>query len=217
MNGIMSKIHLEILDKKRQVTFTTLSNFKRYGYLAGGTALALQLKHRKSVDFDVFIKNPVNNYLRLKVTKIYGKPDFYVNTSDQISFETKDNINITFVWYFYKILFPLVKTDSLSLASVYDIAADKAHTIGRRAMWRDYVDFFFLLKERVLTIRKIVELAKRKFGGEFNEALFLQQLSYFGDLRETKIDFIKKTNSSSEIKFFLEKEVEKYLQTLKIG
>ena len=65
-------------------------------YLAGGTALALQIKHRQSVDFDVFINRPVTNSLRLKVKKIFGSVDYSLNTSDQISFTTPDNIKITF-------------------------------------------------------------------------------------------------------------------------
>src|SRR3989338_3083604 len=127
----MSKIHLEILDKERQRIFDYLSAFSRIGYLAGGTALALQINHRKSLDFDIFVKNPINNYLRLKVRKIFGMIDFYVNRDDQISFKTKEEITITFVWYYYKTVHPLIKTHSLPLAAFMDIAADKAHTIGR--------------------------------------------------------------------------------------
>lgn len=51
-----------------------------------------------------------------------------------------------------------------SLASVKDIAADKAHTIGRRAAWRDYVDIFCLIKEKHLTLAQIIKLAKEKVG-----------------------------------------------------
>jgi len=39
--------------------------------------------------------------------------------------------------------------------------------------WRDYVDLFFFLKWRFYSIEKIITLAKEKFGGEFNEKLFL--------------------------------------------
>lgn len=144
----MSKIYLELLDKKRQEVFRRLSQFKKQGYLAGGTALALQVNHRKSVDFDVFIRKAVDNVLRLKIEKIFDRQDFYVDTSNQISFKLAPDIGVTFVWYYYHSLYPLVKTSSLDLASVSDIAADKAHTIGRRAVWRDYVDFFFLFKEK---------------------------------------------------------------------
>lgn len=210
----MSKIYLDVLDEKKQRVFQNLSLFKRYGYLAGGTALALQIKHRISFDFDVFVYKQINNSLRKKSADVFGKTDFYVNTSDQISFKTKDDISITFVWYFYKTLYPLVTTNAISLASVYDIAADKAHTIGRRAVWRDYVDLFILLSEKIVTLEQICRLAQKKFGNEFNEAQFLQQLCYFKDVTEVPVDFLKKSYTASEIKSFLEKQVEQYLSRI---
>lgn len=210
----MSKIYPEIFDKKRQEIFYKLDSFKRIGYLAGGTALALQVKHRQSVDFDIFISKPVTNSLRLKVKKVFGLVDYYLNTSDQISFKTSENIHITFVWYYFKTIRPLVKTGSINLASIEDIAADKAHTIGRRAVWRDYVDFYFLLKERYITIEKVIELAEKKFAGEFASALFLEKLGYFDDLEVVPINFLKDKPTATEIKSFLQNEVNKYLKTV---
>lgn len=211
----MSKIYLELLDKKRREVFRRLSQFKKQGYLAGGTALALQINHRKSVDFDIFVGKAVDNTLRLKIERIFGKQDFYVDTADQISFKLSGNIGVTFVWYYYKSLFPLIQTPSLALASVFDIVADKAHTIGRRAVWRDYVDFFFLLKEKIITLDKVIRLAEKKFGGEFNEALFLQQLTYYGDLKVSPIEFVRMHYTETQIKSFLEKEVRDYLKNVR--
>lgn len=142
----MSKIHLEILDKERQNIFKSLTSFKSYGYLAGGTALSLQIMHRESFDFDIFVYKPISNFLRHKVSEHFGKIYYYVDSKDQISFRTFNNIHITFLWYYFKPLFSLIDGEFFQLASVKDIAADKAHTLGRRAVWRDYVDFFFLLK-----------------------------------------------------------------------
>jgi len=210
----MSKIYPEIFDKKRQEIFYKLDNFKRIGYLAGGTALALQIKHRQSVDFDIFINKPVTNSLRLKVKEVFGLVDYYLNTSDQISFKTPENIHITFVWYYFKTVRPLVKTKSISLAAIEDIAADETNTIGRRAVWRDYVDFYFLLKERYITIEKVIKLAEKKFAGEFVSALFLEQLGYFEDLEVVPINFLKDKPTATEIKSFLQNEVNYYLKTV---
>lgn len=208
----MSKIYLEILDKGRKEIFHELANFKNIGYLAGGTALALQINHRISLDFDIFISKAVDNRLKLKVEKIFGKSEYYINTGDQISFHEKHDISVTFVWYYYKNLFSLCKTYSILLATPKDIAADKAHTIGRRAIWRDYVDIYFLLKKNILTLPKIISLAEKKFGGEFNQTLFLDQLVYFDDLKVVPITFIKEKPDPSEIKSFLSKAVTDYLK-----
>ena len=217
MKDIMSKIHLELLDRPRLSVFKQLAVFKKEGYLAGGTALALQINHRLSEDFDIFIGKAVDNNLRLKVEKCFGSIKYYINTSDQISFTTNEGVKITFVWYYFKSLYSLFTTSALSLASINDIAADKAHTIGRRAIWRDYVDVFCLLKEKIVDIQKIIDLAKKKFGGEFVVTQFLEQLRYFDDVKIVSTEFIKKKYSTDEIKSFLEHEVENYLKKILPG
>ena len=65
----MSKILLDILDESRKQVFLALSHFKGKGYLGGGTALALQLGHRRSVDFDIFINTPIKDSLRREIKK----------------------------------------------------------------------------------------------------------------------------------------------------
>lgn len=209
----MSKIHQELLDEKRQKVFINLSFLKDEGYLAGGTALALQINHRKSEDFDVFVNKSINNDLRLKIKKIFGNVVFSLDTGDQINFTTFDGIKVTFVWYYFSTINPLIKTQSISLASVEDIASDKAITVGRRAIWRDYVDLFFLLKEKIFDLKKIIDLAKNKFKGEFVETQFLEQLSYFGDLKIMPIEYTGKVHSPEEIKSYLEKEVTSYVKS----
>lgn len=210
----MSKIYLEILDKERQEVYQALANFKYFGYLAGGTALSLQIQHRKSFDFDVFVSKPISTLLRAKVKDVFGEVNYYTDSTDQISFVTQNNINVTFLWYYFKKLFPVITTNALSLASVQDIAADKAYTIGRRAVWRDYIDLFFLLHDKLLTLEEIIQFAQKKFGGEFNEVLFLQQLSYFKDIEVTNIEFIGSVYEEDQVKQLFENQVETYLAVL---
>lgn len=204
----MSKIHLGILDTKRVNLLTRLSRFKTIGYLGGGTALALQIAHRRSVDFDVFIQKPVEASLRHQIKNSFTVVSISVDTSDQITFATEDGINVSFIHYYYKLVFPPVTTNFLPLASIADIAADKAVTIGRRAVWRDYVDIFFLLHEGFMTIEKIIDTAKKKFGTEFNELLFFQQLTYFEDMKVTPTEFIDQSFTAVYIQAFLKKQVE---------
>lgn len=208
----MSKIYLGILDKKRQETFSTLAQFKDFGYLAGGTGLALQIKHRKSFDFDVFLSKPIDNRFRLKVLNVFGDVRIDMYTEDQMIFYTKADVGITFLWYYFDRLFPLIETGVLGLASPMDIAADKAYSIGRRAVWRDYVDMYFLLKRNIADLPKIISLTKKKFKGGFNESLFLEQLAYFKDLEVSPIEFITERPTTAEVKSFLEKKVELYIK-----
>lgn len=114
--------------------------------------------------------------------------------------------------YPYRPLFKTVPAISLPLFSVKDIALDKVFTIGRRALWRDYVDLFYLLKNNYVNFAEIIRLAERKFNLEFNLRLFLEQFIYFKDLeiQTTKISFIKERYSPQEIKKFFREQVEDF-------
>lgn len=206
----MSKIYLEIFDREKKKVFQQLSHFQKDGYLAGGTALALQIGHRKSFDFDIFVDKAITNMFKLKVSQVFGRVDFYLDGIDQISFTTREKVNIAFVWYYFKRLFSTVRSGAIDLAAVNDITADKAYTIGRRAVWRDYVDIFFLLKKKITTLEQIILLSQKKFAGQFNEVLFLEQLTYFEDLRTEPIQFLRKDYSPAAITKFLEEQVRQY-------
>lgn len=208
----MSKIHLELLDEKRQKVFLDLSLFKDEGYLAGGTALALQINHRRSEDFDIFVNKTIDNKLRLKIKKIFGNDDFYLDNEDQINLLTKDGVKITFLWYYFPRIGLPIRTESISLASIDDIMADKSITIGRRAVWRDYVDVFYVLKNKMSTMASVISLAKKKFKNEFIETQFLEQLMYFDDLEITPIEFVGKPYPVDEVRLFLEQEVKAYVR-----
>lgn len=210
----MSLIHLEVLDNKRKDYFQRLKIFKNKGYLAGGTALSLQIKHRYSFDFDIFLDREIKRSDYLLFKKYFLIKKIRLNTSEQLTIITTDDIDITLVFYPYKNLFPLVKTISVPLLSPKDIAADKVFTIGRRGTWRDYVDIFFLLKERYITIPEVIKSAERKFKQEFNAKLFLEQLVYFYDLGKFKISFIAKEYSENEIKKHLIQEIKNYQNSI---
>lgn len=209
----MSGIFYQILDPKRKAIFDRLSSLKNKAYLAGGTALALQLNHRLSLDFDLFLAKPLSRYFFREIRSLFGSNFETVRKStNQISILTTDKIKVDFVHYWYPLLTPTVKTTSIDLASIDDIAADKAATIGRRAQWRDYVDLFILMKQDHASLEKIMEFGKKKFGGEFNELLFLEQLIFFDDLKISKIEFIQEQHKETEIKNFLERGVKQYLK-----
>src|SRR3989344_241836 len=212
MNAVMSKIYLEIFNPEQKRVFTRLRDFREDGYLAGGTALALQLGHRVSVDFDVFSHQPLSRLLRSKITKHFSIKQVHLNTAEQYTFTTNDNTEITFVWFDHRLIEPLIPTVSISLASVADIAANKANTLGLRAVWRDYVDLYWLMREEKVALGDIIAWAQKKYPKEFVDVQFLEQLTYFDDLTVTPIEFIKKPYPDDEIKSYLQTTVKAYLR-----
>lgn len=209
----MSLPYLGLLSLERQKIFELLKKFSPAFALAGGTAMMLQLGHRLSFDFDCFSQEELPFYLLPKIKRVFGTPLMVVlKTSEMLIVKTKNNVDVSFMWYPYKPLRPALKTGSLDIFHLDDLVTNKAYTVGRRNTWRDYVDLFYVLYKNIYTLEKIISLAERKFKGEFNPKLFLGQLTYYKDLEIVPIQFIKTQFSSSQIQLFLERQVEQYLK-----
>lgn len=183
-------MHLEVLTPKARELYPLLRNFDGF-YLAGGTALALQIGHRVSVDFDLFSASPIKKTLLKKVEEIFSHNQIkiLVNNSSELSLLV-DEVKITFLHYPFPLLKPLKNELGLSLTNIEEIGAMKAYTIGRRGSWKDYVDLYFLLKGGYSNLNSIISLAKEKYSEVFNDRLFLEQLIYLDDIEEEDIIFI---------------------------
>jgi hypothetical protein len=202
----MSKLHFDILSEEQKKTFESLKTFSRHGVLAGGTALALQLFHRKSYDFDIFCKNPISKPFLLKVKNHFKKLQMIMDTADELSIVSPLGVKISFIHYPFRPLYRIIPTQSFGLQSWKDIALDKAYTIGRRGEWRDYIDLCFCIKAG-FSLKGIMNGCKKKFRVLFSEKLFLSQLCYFGDIKDFSIDFVNKEVTPLELQNFFEREV----------
>lgn len=206
----MSKLYFETLTEAEKKEFPKLKKFAKIGVLAGGTALALQIHHRRSYDFDIFLSQALPGTLPVRSRDVFGKIKVVNQFEEEFTFTTSSELKITFIYYPFPPLFPPITTFSIKLFHWKDIALDKAYTIGRRPQYRDYVDLFFLMKEKRITIDWIIRNAGKKFGDLFSEKLFLGQLVYFEDLNIFPIEFLGERCTSKEIKEFLGKTTKQY-------
>lgn len=210
----MLPLFLDRLNSERQTAFKKLAAFAPPFVLAGGTAIMLQIGHRKSFDFDCFCETealPAN--LLQKIRRVIGSSvTVRRKTTELITVVTPEQVEITFVCYPYKPLQKPVKTPGIPLFHLDDLAANKAYTLGRRPAWRDYVDLFFFMKQKIYSIEKVIELAEKKFGGEFNSRLFCQQLTYFDDVTIVETEFLKQSYAVAKIQSFLGNQVKTYLK-----
>lgn len=194
--------------------FEQLSVFATTFTLAGGTALMLQIGHRQSYDFDCFTQVKLPKTLRHKVRKLFGSSIVTeVDEEWMLTVRTPSDVEVSFVEHPYPLLKKPVRTPFISLFHMDDLAANKANVIGRRPAWRDYVDLFFLIKWNLYSIDSIIRLAEKKFAGEFNPKLFLQQLVYFDDIKIVDTTFLKESYTPEQIRKLLERQVETYLKT----
>jgi predicted nucleotidyltransferase component of viral defense system len=188
----------EILDKKRLDILPIISGFKKEFYLAGGTALALQLGHRDSIDFD-FFKNGDFDTKKLFEELKEAFHDYEIkkvqDEKNTLTIILNENIKISFFAYKYKLLFPLIDEEYLSIASVKDIACMKLSAITSRATEKDYVDLYYILQD--ISLDELLKLSKEKFSS-IDENIILKSLIYFDDVVEEKIVFKNENNISFE-------------------
>lgn len=211
----MSQLYLDQLDPERQRVFNQLAAFADTFVLAGGTAIMLQIGHRKSYDFDCFSLESPSSTILSKVKRIFGSGVYpTIHTEDFLTVYTPNQIEITFAKHPFKPLHAPIVTSSIPLFHLDDLVANKAYTIGRRPAWRDYVDLFIILKWRLYTLDHVIHLAEKKFTGEFNAKLLLPQLTYFEDIKPAETAFLKESYTDEEIKDFLGKEVDAYLKSV---
>ena len=85
----------------------------------------------------------------------------------------------------------------------------KAFTLGMRISLKDYVDLYFILKEKVMTLQEILNGCEKKYKSEFNGRLFLEQLISVEESEENKIEFLRNPVTKKQMRKFFEKEIAK--------
>jgi len=186
-------MHKEILTKEQVQLLSLISKFSRRFGLVGGTAVALHIGHRESIDFDLFtIKNKSfkNNDIKRKILETKNINKVIVNKLGEFTFII-DTVKFTFFHYFFEIDFLKKLDDIIKMPDLLTLAAMKAHALGQRAKWKDYVDLYFIIRD-FYSVKEIGEKAKQLFGNEFNEKMFKVQLGYFDDVNYSEKIVYKK-------------------------
>ena len=169
-----------------------LSLFSKDFYLALWTAIALQLWHRKSSDFDLFSYKKIDN--NSIVNKI--KNGWY--EIERILIDNKNEeltviirwVKITFLYYPFQIKLEN-KFEQISIPNIMTLWAMKFYTLWRRWKWKDYVDLYFILNSWY-KFWDISSLAQDIFAWGYNEKLLREQLCYFEDIDYTEeVEFIE--------------------------
>lgn len=147
-------------------------------HLAGGTALALQIGHRKSVDLDLFSSedfdfDTVNQYLKAN----YDFTDTYFEKNTLKGFI--EGVKIDFLTHAYPLVAPVTTENNLRLYAMRDIAAMKLNAIihnGTRV--KDFVDIAWL--SSAMPLSEMLEAFEAKYRS--NYIIALKSLLYFDDI-----------------------------------
>lgn len=196
-------MHTEIFDHRQNELLIYLKGFKRSFYLVGGTAIALYLGHRRSIDFDMFSYTPIAKYrIKRKLLDIPFRQAPIYEDVDQLHVMINE-VKITFFHYPFDVDHPEKLNNYFSMPSLLSLSAMKAFALGRRAKWKDYVDLYFIIKD-YYSIDQISMECKRLFGDQYAEKLFRQQLAFHKDIDYTEsVEYLVQSIPENEIREFL--------------
>ncbi|HCI04670.1 TPA: hypothetical protein DEW47_01645 [Patescibacteria group bacterium] len=175
----------EILTEQQTKLLPLIGKFSKDFGLVGGTAIALHIGHRESIDFDLFTVNKFDSgKIKRKITNDFNVEKVFVNEADEYT-ALISGVKITFLHYPFNIEFKNNLDNVIKVADLLTLAAMKAYALGRRAKWKDYVDMYFIFKN-FHSIAEVIGKAGEIFSSEFNEKIFRAQLAYFEDIDYTE-------------------------------
>ena len=148
-------------------------------YLAGGTGLALQLGHRRSLDLDFFRQESFNDEQLLQ--QLQRLPEFSLTGRDRQTLHVRiSGIKVSFLGYDYPVLFPFRQFLEVPVADPKDIGSMKISAIAGRGTRRDFVDLYMVARQEGL--KALLDLFQRKFAeANYNRIHVLKSLTYFDD------------------------------------
>jgi hypothetical protein len=197
-------MYLNILTDKQNNLLSFISDFRRNYYLVGGTAIALHIGHRRSIDYDLFTDKVLNKSLiRKKIFELKLIKQILYEDIDQIHLMIND-VKVTFFYYPYPVKHNEIVEKYISMPSLLTLSAMKAFALSRRAKWKDYVDLYFIIKD-YHSIIDISTEAKNIFGDLFSEKLFREQIAFHEDIDYSEsVEYLPGFEISEEdIKSFL--------------
>ena len=176
--------HPEILKARQQRVLQDLgAAVNRHGfYLGGGTAIALHLGHRRSVDFDWFRQPFIDDPLELARELQEEKIPFITGwTRRSTLYGTVRGVRVSFFQFRYRLLRPLVvwPEAGCQLAALEDLACMKLSAISQRGSRKDFVDLFALGRHG-FSLQQMLDWYREKFEVE-DVAHLLYALVYFDD------------------------------------
>lgn len=206
-------MYLSVLSSKQIKLLKEFKFLKNYGfYLAGGTALALQINHRTSLDFDFYTEKRFDSRkLREEFDRRFKKVQEIYIAEDTLGLSV-NGVGISFFRYPYKLIRPLKEIKKIWLASLEDITTMKIISISQRGRRRDFIDIYFLIKH--FGLKNLLRLQKEKYPERFNKQEYLKALLYFGDAEKkgqgrSRI-YLYSSIDWAEIKRGIEKAVRDY-------
>ena len=141
--------------------------------------------------------NLISALEKIDYKKFLGLHSFYL-------FFDKDNyLKIDFSYYPFPRIAKGIKYKNIAVDSIYDIAVNKVHTISMQARARDFIDVYFIVKEKGYSFEKLLMDAKAKFDWHIDPIQLGTQLIKATEIKDYPI-MLKKIDHKEWQNFFVE-------------
>jgi hypothetical protein len=177
---------LAILPPEQRRLWPELQGIPRGFVLYGGTAIALHLGHRQSVDFDFFAFEDISSSLLLDTIPALDDARVVQQSPNTLTVIVDRSGPVQLSFFGLPRLRPvrepwLVEENGLEVAAPLDLAGTKAAVVQQRAEAKDYLDIAALIEHAGISLAEALSAAASIYGPSFNPQLTLKALCYFDD------------------------------------
>lgn len=209
---MVSNLFIKILPKATKQAFLACQKLEIFNdpkwYLAGGTALALQVGHRQSVDLDFF--TTAGDFDREKIERQMLKTKKWKTTyiEEGTLYGEFYGAKISFIAYpFFKPSRQRIDAGTVKILTAPDIAVMKIIAISQRGRKRDFLDLYWYCQNKEKLVEIILRVSKHYPGQEHNINHILKSLLYFADAEKDPMPKIFFSADWKQIKKYFQKEV----------
>lgn len=182
----VSELRLEVLPSAQRKLWDELGGTPPQFVLYGGTAIALRLGHRQSVDFDFFALESIDTAGLLGAVPYLAKAVVQQEEPQTLVCRVKRGKQVSVSFFGLPSLRQVAPPDEvqsphIKLASLLDLAGMKMAVVSRRARAKDYLDVHALMNDARIELIDALAAAAVIYGAQFNPLVTLKALTYFGE------------------------------------
>ena len=182
-------------------------------YLAGGSAAALHLGHRVSVDLDFFSEQAYEVEPLVQQLQILGRLTVQ-QQSPGTMVGRLETVRISFFAYPYPLLEEPILVDGVRVASLLDIALMKIVAIGQRGRMRDFVDLYFICRAGCSLDELLRRISQKYATVSYPSYHLLRALTYFDDAEGDEPPKMLVDFDWAEVKRFFSEEAQRLMETI---
>lgn len=201
---------------RRSLRYLARQTFISDFYLAGGTALALQLGHRISTDLDWFSTSQrLLIYDRELIRSMLESCKQFEVASEQdgILFTRLFDTDVSFIYQHHPLIEPTVEYLGIQLASPIDIGLMKLAAVNSRGTRRDFIDLYCL--RETITLDSPFKLSSQKYPDRPSfQAITLRALAYFDDAEIQPMPRMLKPVEWADVRAYCEEAARKFTRRL---